>query len=133
MLLAYGLPATVVVPAFLHLAERADLLVAHNCPFDSKIMAAALWRHAESIDLPEEQAHELVRAWQQKKQFCTMKATKPFVQARSANNRLKGPKLIEAYEHAFGRPLDRAHSANADTIAVLELYNWLQNNEEVTL
>lgn len=128
---ALGLPVETVLSTFLGLAGSADLLIAHNCAFDQKIISSAVYRDYSKTN--EEKAHELVLAWQQKPTYCTMEKSKPIVQAKTKNGRLKYPKLSEAYEFFFNRPLDNAHSANADTIAVLEIYTALQNHGEVSL
>jgi DNA polymerase-3 subunit epsilon len=126
-----GIPLEAALVPFLRLADSADLLIAHNCAFDQKIISAAIYRNYWKSD--EDLAHNLVLLWQQKKQYCTMEASKPIVQAKNKRGALKYPKLSEAYEFFFNRPLDNAHSANADTIAVLEIYTALQSHGEVSL
>lgn len=128
-LTAVGIPARVAVPTILTIAAKAELLVAHNAEFDRKIIAAALWRYLISEE-PENTNHAVVEHWLNIPTFCTMKESKSVVGALTVNGKLKSPKLIEAYKHFFGRELDRAHSANADTVAVLEIYLALQENSK---
>ena len=125
-LLKFGLPLDQVLPPFVSLADRADLLIAHNIDFDTKIISAALWRYLTWYNPhPEDAAHETIQTWQNRKGYCTMKESKDIVQAQAKNGRLKNPRLEEAYQYFFNRPLDKAHSANADTVAVLEIYTAL--------
>ena len=117
-----GVPAQDVVSLFMNIASKADLVVGHNVEFDIKIMSAALWRHI-TIEHSENFAHEVIaNHWLTLPTFCTMKESKDEVQALNKNGRIKNPKLAEAYKHFFGRDLERAHSANADAVATLEIY-----------
>lgn len=125
-----GAPASVVLPNAIALASRADLLVAHNIDFDTKVIAAALWRHLINENVKEEDAHTLIKGWLNKSVYCTMQSSKQIVNARNAKGNLKYPKLTEAYKFFFGRELDRAHSANADAVAVLEVYLALQSHKD---
>lgn len=125
-----GAPASVVLPNAIALASRADLLVAHNIDFDTKVIAAALWRHLINENVKEEDAHTIIKEWINKPVYCTMQSSKQIVNARNAKGNLKYPKLTEAYKFFFGRELDRAHSANADAVAVLEIYLALQNHKD---
>lgn len=121
-----GLPVDVAMRAAIAIAMRADLCVAHNVDFDTKIMAAALWRQLIADGESEEDAHGFIQGWLSKPTYCTMKESKPIVKALTTNGRLKYPKLSEAYRHFFDREIDNAHSANADAVAVLEIYLALQ-------
>lgn len=121
-----GLPVDIAMRAAIAIAMRANLCVAHNVDFDTKIMAAALWRQLILDDESEDNAHTFVQGWLSKPTYCTMKESKPIVKALTTNGRLKYPKLSEAYRHFFDREIDNAHSANADAVAVLEIYLALQ-------
>lgn len=124
-----GAPANVVLPNAIALASRADLLVAHNIDFDTKVIAVALWRHLINENVKEEDTHTIIKEWLNKPVYCTMQSSKQIVNARNAKGNIKYPKLTEAYKFFFGRELDRAHSANADAVAVLEIYLALQKDE----
>jgi DNA polymerase-3 subunit epsilon len=121
-----GIPAEVAIKAAVTIMYKADLHVAHNVDFDTKIIAASMWRHLIMEGMPEKDCHDIVNDWLSKPTYCTMKESKPIVNALTANGRLKYPKLSEAYRHFFDREIDNAHSANADTVAVLEIYLALQ-------
>lgn len=110
---AFGIPIDKALPAFGSLLESVDLIVAHNAPFDVKIMASAFYRN----DFLDE-----IDALFGKETYCTMRETKQAVQAKNIRGHLKMPRLTEAYEFFFDRPLDNAHSANADAVACLEIY-----------
>ena len=58
-----------------------------------------------------------------------MRESKEIVGALDKRGRIKYPKLIEAYKFFFNKDLDRAHSANADAVATLEIYLALKNLE----
>lgn len=128
----FGIPATIVIPTVIALATKADLLIAHNVEFDTKVVASALWRHLLTENQTEN--HEAIAApvnlWLSLPTYCTMKESKEIVGAKNKRGALKYPKLTEAYEFFFNRPLNRAHSANADAVAVLEIYIALQNYEQ---
>lgn len=131
---AVGIPASVVLPTFISLAIKANLIVAHNVEFDTKIISAALWRHMieEEEDSADEPIYKLklINNWASLPTFCTMKESKDIVKVQTKNGKIKYPKLTEAYEFFFSRPLDRAHSANADAVAVLEIYLAIQAHKE---
>ena len=117
-----GVPSQAVIPLFMTLASKANLVVGHNVEFDIKIMSAALWRHI-TAEHGDSFAHEVItKHWLTKPTFCTMKESKDEVQVLNKSGRLKYPKLTETYKHFFGKDLDRAHSANADAVATLEIY-----------
>lgn len=116
-----GVPAPALFPACIALMFKADLRVAHNVDFDSKVIAAALWRHVAK-ESSAETAHETVKAWLALPSYCTMQESKNFVKALDKRGRIKYPKLTEAYKFFFDKELDRAHSANADAVAALEIY-----------
>ena len=116
-----GVPAPILLPACIALMFKANLRVAHNVDFDSKVIAAALWRHIIKED-SEETAHATVKKWLALPSYCTMQESKSIVNALDKRGRIKYPKLTEAYKFFFDRELDRAHSANADAVATLEIY-----------
>lgn len=90
------------------------LRVAHNESFDARIMRIALKRHFND---------EVADQWKAGESECTMKLDKV---ARSLG---KNPKLIEAYEHYFGKPLEGAHNAMVDTLACRDVYFAMKQAE----
>jgi DNA polymerase III epsilon subunit-like protein len=130
-----GISAKLAIPTVMALAGKAELFVAHNIKYDSKVIAAAMWRYLIDEEGNEEEAHGLIEYWNSLPTYCTMQNAKPIVGAMDSRGRLCSPKLTAAYEHFFGRPLDRAHSANADAVAALEIYLAIlkeSNNETIT-
>lgn len=123
-----GVPASVLLPACIALMFKANLRVAHNVDFDSKVIAAALWRHIIKED-SKETAHATVKKWLALPSYCTMQESKNIVNALDKRGKIKYPKLTEAYKFFFDRELDRAHSANADAVAALEIYLALNKQE----
>lgn len=123
-----GVPASALLPTCIALMFKADLRVAHNVDFDSKVIAAALWRHIIKED-SEKVAHQTVKAWLALPSYCTMQESKNLVKALNKRGQIKYPKLTEAYKFFFDRELDRAHSANADAVAALEIYLALNKQE----
>ena len=125
-----GIPLPALLPACIALMFKADLRVAHNAEFDAKVIAAALWRHIIKED-SETKAHEVVKHWLGLPSYCTMQKSKSIVKALNKRGQVKYPKLTEAYKFFCDRELDRAHSANADAVATLEIYLALQKEEQV--
>ncbi len=113
----FGIPLAQVMPVVFSLLEPAELFIAHSAPFDSKIFAAAFYRANMEAEL---------NVFLQMETYCTMKESKQIVQAKNIKGHIKNPKLTEAYEFFFETPLDNAHSANADTVACLEIYLAIQ-------
>jgi len=123
----WGLPEQRVLETFLELWSGGETLplerIAHNAAFDKNIIATAIGRYFGQ--------GSLLDTWIESRDFCTMQSAKPLVQAQTKPNaqgktRLKNPKLTEAYEHFFGESYDRAHTANADVVATMNLYFALQ-------
>jgi DNA polymerase-3 subunit epsilon len=125
-----GIPAKLAVPTAVGLSLLADLRIAHNVDFDTKIIATALWRYLAAENFSWDAAHDVVKNWLSLPTYCTMKESKAIVGATNIKGNIKAPKLIEAYKHFFGKDLDRAHSANADAVAVLEIYMALQETKK---
>ena len=121
MLEDLGLPLDHVLPTYMGLLSLADLIVAHNVKFDVGILASALYR-SDGLD-----TLDMLLA---KETYCTMEKSKHIVQAKTKNNRLKNPRLEEAYYFFTGEDLENAHTANADTVACLEVYMGIQRWEE---
>lgn len=118
LLSTYGIPIKDAMNIVSLLLEPAELFIAHNDLFDLRMMASEFYRS----DLLDELDGLLSM-----ESFCTMKESKLIVQAKNKNGGLKNPKLTEAYEFFFDRQLDNSHSANADTVACLEIYLAIQH------
>lgn len=99
--------------------------VAHNDPFDARIVRIALKRNGADAALMD--------AWKEAERFCTMNKSKnivglPATDAMVAGNR-KGPKaptLAEAYRHFVGESPAQEHRAMADVLSTIEVYRHLR-------
>ncbi len=113
------------------LAERADLLVAHNIRFDMAIMAAAHARHSPGGLLKMDKAHA------GRPRFCTLDAAAPIVNlpptekmVAAGFNKPKPPKLEECVKHFFGEALNGAHDALVDVRACARVFFHLKQIKE---
>jgi len=107
------------------MAERADLIVAHNLPFDLFLMQTA-WARGKSTRTFD-QAHG------RREQFCTMKSAAPVVKMPPTERMLaagfthaKPPKLEECIHHFFGEKLEGAHDALIDVRACARVFFHLR-------
>jgi DNA polymerase III epsilon subunit-like protein len=83
--------------------ERADAVIAHNLPFDSRLMELELARIGVT-DWP----------WPQRK-ICTVQ--------EHAEQWGRRPKLLELYQHYFDEPLEQKHRALDDVLALARIVN----------
>jgi DNA polymerase-3 subunit epsilon len=124
--IAEGIPEAEVAGYFLSKMKEVDLMVAHNDTFDRFLMRIACRRFDLITDDDD-------LWWKQFPRFCTMRAMENICKLPGKfAGKYKWPKLTEAYQHAFGRPLEDAHDALADVRACAEIYFWLQNQNKQT-
>ena len=116
----FGIPLKQALAVTASLIEPVEIFVAHNVLFDARMFAASFYR----ADMLEELDIIL-----NKETYCTMNESKHIVQAKNIKGALKMPKLTEAYQFFFNEILDNAHSANADTVACLEVYLAIQEHK----
>lgn len=113
-----GIPESTALEMLLALwAQRKR--IAHNEPFDARIVRIACMRHAPEFADP----------WKAGKAECTQQLSTPILNLPPTDKMkaagFKKPKsanLSEAYEFFTGRKLEGAHSAMADTRACLDVY-----------
>lgn len=105
-----GVAICEVMGVFKQLVTLCDVIIAHNIAYDIRIVQGEM--HRLSAELPE---RELV---------CTMLAMTKVCKIPHAKwkNRIKWPKLVEAYKHCFGKEFDKAHDALADVKACRDIY-----------
>ena len=114
----YGDSEKAILDELLHLWFAGDApatLIAHNLKFDKDIVAIALARY-----YPGETT--LLKTWLDSEGICTMQANKDVVDARNVKGGKKMPNLKETYKYFTGEDLEQHHSANADAVAVYQIY-----------
>jgi DNA polymerase III epsilon subunit-like protein len=89
-----------IIPDIARLFSKADVLIAHNLPFDVAILELELQRLKGSVVWPK---HNLCTAQSWQEQWG------------------KRPKLLELYEYVLGKPLEQTHRALDDVRALVEI------------
>lgn len=120
----YGLSPVAIMRLFHKLYSMADLLVAHNVPFDKKVIKAAGHRFLDG------------EPFDQVETYCTMKAATPIIDlpptpkmVAAGFTNAKSPKLEECIAHFFDEKLEGAHDAMIDVVACQRTYFHLQSLE----
>lgn len=108
---AVGLPEADVTRLLLALWRQADCRIGHNESFDARIMRIALKRHADDLTAD---------LWKHAPAECTARLARPL--CLLPKNKI--PTLGEAYERLCGRPMQNAHTAQADVEACMAVY-WV--------
>lgn len=123
-----GIPESDAVQLFVMAQCRAALRVAHNEPFDRRIMRIAMTRAGLERDVIE---HIEARS-----SFDTCRASQAIVNAPPTERMLakgmtgpKPPKLDECIRHFFGEELVGAHDALIDARACGRIYWHIQNQK----
>lgn len=129
-----GVFETTAIAMWHRLAERADMLVAHNIKFDMWLIETAWSRMhigARRSGRPFAAVHGI------RPRFCTMETAAPIVNLPPTERMIaagfdkpKAPKLGECIRHFFGESLDGAHDALVDVRACARLYFHLQRLEQ---
>lgn len=114
-----GVPLVLAVSALMNLGVRADRIVAHNLPFDERVMTTAIQRTGRqpTLQLPTQRACTLEMA----EPILKIPATAKMV-AAGYGHKFKKPNLGECYEYFFGEKLQGAHSAIIDAQACAKIY-----------
>lgn len=114
--LKFGVPIVRVLNVFYTLCEAANTLVAHNIEFDSFVVTGEMMRNKFS------------KVPFNRELRCSMKGMMDFCQLPGGDNgEYKWPKLHEAYEFAFDKPMEHGHDAMIDVRACAALHFWLEN------
>lgn len=109
--LKHGEPLLDVLQLFVKAADAADVAIAHNVEFDSKVIGAAFTRARSPNPL------------RGKSLRCTMKESTNYCQIPSRNGRgFKWPSLEELHRRLFQTPVDGAHDALNDCLACMRCY-----------
>lgn len=104
-----GQPIKLVLEQFASLIEQANYLVAHNMPFDEKIVGAEFLRSG------------LKNSIQARNRICTMERTTNFC-AINGPYGYKWPKLSELYYKLFRTNFEEAHNASVDIAATAKCF-----------
>jgi len=123
----FGVPLSLVVPAYVHLRSRADAIIAHNPKFDLAIMRQAIARNGKPVTLPG--PGEVIDTTELASPHCRLPATEQMIRWGRADQ-FKTPKLTEAYRFFFGRDYPGAHGALADCRAAAEVYFEIKRRNE---
>jgi len=121
---AMGVSEKTALALFTFMADRSDLIVAHNIAFDINVMACAYARSGH--EAPE---------WAT---FCTMDAACPIINLPPTDrmkaagiNRPKSPRLEECVRHFFDEDLEGAHDAIVDLNACARVFFHLKSLDQM--
>jgi DNA polymerase-3 subunit epsilon len=113
---------------FMGMWLRCDSRIAHNEDFDARIIRIALKRYGWGDEAADEfKAGKSECTCEMSKPICKLPATDR-MRAAGFGKTYKKPKLIEAYQHIIGKPMENAHNAMADVRACIEIY-WAMKDE----
>jgi DNA polymerase III subunit epsilon len=114
-----GVSEAIALQLLLGMWECCNYRLAHNEPFDMRIVRIACMRYSPTS----------AEAWKAGKVQCTQQLATPILKLpptpkmiAAGFNKNKSANLTEAYEHFTGKPMQNAHSAMADTLACLEVF-----------
>lgn len=126
---ACGVPLAIAVAAFVNMRHCAAEVVAHNKPFDDKVMAVQLARLKATVSKPAPD-----------RATCTMHLAAPIVNIpptakmlRAGFNKPKAPTLTECYKYFFNEDLIGAHGAMTDAQACARVYFEIQKRTGATI
>lgn len=123
-----GVPIKLALASFFELWVMSDMRVAHNEPFDMRMIRIEAVRDAfYSGEMVGEQT--FADYWKAAPKFCTMASSTKIVNAsRPADARKKTANLSEAYEHFTGKRLEGAHNAQVDIMACKAVFYGIRNH-----
>ena len=112
----FGIPIYAALWLFDELCGQADLVVAHNMSFDSRIIRGEYGR--------------IEKVWEPKATRCTMLATTNICKLPGKRG-YKWPSLAEAHRFFFSEDFDGAHDALVDVRACHKIHKHLIDNNLV--
>ena len=113
----FGISEGAAIAHLLDLWGAADKRVGHVESFDARMGRIAIKRYGYF----NQSADVLADSWKSAPAACTSKMTE-YLNPVLGRGHSRGPKLIEAYRHFFGRELEGAHTASADMRACMAVY-----------
>ena len=125
---ALGVPESLALKMLLAMHERCELRVAHNEPFDMRMVLIAIKRLLGDD-------YGLADYWKEQPAACTQRLSTPILQIPATDRmrvagrfHYKSANLSEAHRHFFGVDFDGAHSALADVQACMRVYFAIQDS-----
>lgn len=121
-----GIPMNRALAVLIDMWRIAKLKVAHNQAFDNRMVRIEIKRS----DLPWA-TDALADEWKVAPRFCTQVKARPIcnLPMPSGKKGSKPPKLTEAYQFFMGKPLEDAHDAFADVLAVKDVFFAIKARE----
>jgi DNA polymerase-3 subunit epsilon len=123
-----GVPEPLALDMLLDLWGGRRLRIAHNEPFDARIVRIAAKRHRADMADP----------WEAGKAECTAQMATPILKLpptpkmiAAGFTKFKTANLGEAYQHFLGKQLEDAHSAMPDVQACMAVYFAIKEREAV--
>lgn len=117
---AVGVPEALAVELLLELQRAASFRVAHNAPFDDRIVRIACARFFDPASMEQ---------WNAGAVRCTAEMSTPILRLpptermlAAGRDHFKMPNLGEAYHFVTGRVLEGAHSAIVDVEACRDVF-----------
>ena len=122
-----GISEAEALDQYMDLHDCCGLRVAHNEPFDARILRIAIKRFGKGAT--QEERDVIADAYKAAPRYCTMRSSTkilalpptPAMVAKGMKFN-KNPTMAEAYKHFTGLDLEGAHSALADTKACAAVY-----------
>ncbi len=125
----FGHPVSRVLGSFMHMWARAEFRIAHNEPFDARMIRIELFRQLDH----DAATHE---SWKNGAVFCTQSNSTAILNlpptarmVAAGRNHAKSPNLGEAYEFFTGKKLEGAHNAAVDLAACKAVYFGILNHQ----
>jgi DNA polymerase-3 subunit alpha len=125
MALEKGRPIKDVLVKFMSDIDKADIICAHNLPFDKGKLLY-------EMSLLGDEGAAMAQAFNDKPGIDTMRIAKYFVGARTSNGRIKNPTLTELHTKLFSSAFP-AHNAMSDVKALERCFNGLMDNNVIVL
>ncbi len=118
-----GIPEAEALEQFISMWNRCERRVAHNQPFDARVIRTATFRFGDA---------DLQSSWKGGANECTQKMSTKVVnahqKARDPGHKHKTTSLAEAHQFFLGEPVDGAHDALVDAEACMRVY-WAVKGE----
>lgn len=125
---AFGLPLSLIVPAYVQLRNQADALAFYNAKFDLAILRGAIARNGKPVTLPG--PGKVIDVMIEAMPICAIPKREGSGSSKLADGPYKWPKLAEVYQYFFGTTFAGAHGALADARAAKEVWFEIKRRKE---